>query len=271
MNIEELKLKLESLVKEINSLSQQNIVYFHPQPKEGSHILAIKGAKGTPVDNTSLYIQPNQTFNYIDIGLYGKSIEKEMLGFMVDLCGKSFHSYKHPKGQRQPFWRVEIEEFDIIRKAAYRYAGLESFKKYFDKSINNNIANDIQDIIEKNDIKTTEKESLIQCRIGQGKFRENLINLWQGCSVTGVKMISLLVASHIKPWCYSDNKERLDPFNGFLLLPNIDKAFDMGYISFDEKGMILISKDFDDFGLLGIKRSMQINIKDENIPYLDLN
>jgi hypothetical protein len=52
-------------------------------------------------------------------------------------------------------------------------------------------------------------------------------------------------------------------------LPNIDKAFDMGYISFDEKGMILISKDWDDFGLLGIKRSMQINIKDENIPYLE--
>jgi len=268
MNIEELKLKLENLVKEINSLSQQDIVFFHQQAKENSHNLVIKGVKGTPIYKTSLYIQPNQAFNCIDIGLYGISIEKEMLGFMVDLCGKSFHSYKHLQKKREPFWRVGIEDFDIIRKAAYRYAGLESFKKYFDQPISNNIANDIQDIIEKTDIKTTEKESLIQCRIGQGKFRENLINLWQGCSVTGVNMISLLVASHIKPWCYSDNKERLDPFNGFLLLPNIDKAFDMGYISFDEKGMIVISKDLDDFGLLGIKRSMQINIKDENIPYL---
>jgi hypothetical protein len=200
MKIEELKLKLERLVKEINSLSQQNIVYFHQQPKEGSHNLVIKGVKGTPIYKTSLYIQPNQTFNYIDICLYGISIEKEMLGFMVDLCGKSFHSYKHLQKKREPFWRVGIEDFDIIRKAAYRYVGLESFKKYFDQSINNNIAHDIQDIIEKNDIKNTEKESLIQCRIGQGKFRENLINLWQGCSVTGVKMISLLVASHIKPW-----------------------------------------------------------------------
>lgn len=267
MNIVELRIKLENLVKEINSLSQQNIVYFHQQAKEERNNMAIKGVKGTPIGSTSLYIHPNKKFTY-SISLYGKSIEKEMFDFMVDLCGKKPFGYAHPpKGQA--YWKVENENFNIIRKAAYRYAGLDSSREYFDQSLNNDIAHDIQKILKQTDIETTEKESLIQCRIGQGKFRENLINLWQGCSVTGVKIISLLVASHIKPWCYSDNKERLDPFNGFLLLPNIDKAFDMGYISFDEKGMILISKDLDDFGLLGIKRSMQINIKDENIPYLE--
>ena len=131
------------------------------------------------------------------------------------------------------------------------------------------IAQDIQEIIKQPNSEPTEKSSLILCRIGQGKFREDLIKLWQECSVTGFKMISLLVASHIKPWADSDNKERLDAFNGLLLLPNIDKAFDKGYISFDEMGTIIISKDLGDFGSLGIKRDMKINIKDENIPYLE--
>lgn len=103
MNIEELELKLESLVKEINSLSQQNVVYFHQQPKKDSYNLVIKGVKGTPIYRTSLYIQPNNVFNYIDICLYGISLEKEMLGFMVDLCGKSFHSYKHLKKKENHF------------------------------------------------------------------------------------------------------------------------------------------------------------------------
>ena len=82
-------------------------------------------------------------------------------------------------------------------------------------------------------------------------------------------MISLLVASHIKPWAYSDNKERLDPFNGLLLLPNIDKGFDTGYISFDNTGKIIISKDLGDYRLFGINKEMQINIKDGNIPYFE--
>jgi HNH endonuclease len=252
---------IESLVTEINSLSQKDIVNFHQQPKTPEN-MAIKGERGT------LYIQPNKTFTYIDICLYGISIEKEMFGFMVDLCGKSFDSYKHLK-KKEPYWRVGIENLSIIRKAAYRFAGLDSPKEYFDISLDNNIVDDIQHIIEQTDIETTERDSLIQSRIGQGKFRENLIKLWQECSVTGYKMVSLLVASHIKPWAYSDNKERLDPFNGLLLLPNIDKAFDMGYISFDKTGKILISKGFVDFGLLGIRKGIQINIKDGNIPYLE--
>ena len=49
------------------------------------------------------------------------------------------------------------------------------------------------------------------------------------------------MASHIKPWRDSDNQERLDAYNGLLLIPNYDKMFDKGYISFSTEGKIIIS------------------------------
>ena len=88
---------------------------------------------------------------------------------------------------------------------------------------------------------STEAEALVKARVGQGKFRNNLIEYWKGCSVTNCKYITILIASHIKPWKDSSNKERLDVYNGLLLLPNIDKLFDKGYISFRDTGKIMIS------------------------------
>lgn len=37
---------------------------------------------------------------------------------------------------------------------------------------------------------------------------------------------------------YANNQERLDQCNGILLLPNLDKAFDLGYITFTDVGSI---------------------------------
>ncbi len=94
-------------------------------------------------------------------------------------------------------------------------------------------------------ISSTEKENIVLSRIGQGKFREKLIKYWQGDSIMNLEKPFLLIASHIKPWRVSNNIERLDYFNGLLLLPNFDKLFDKGYITFDNKGKIIISKFLD--------------------------
>lgn len=91
--------------------------------------------------------------------------------------------------------------------------------------------------------KTTEAERLVVQRIGQNLFREALIDYWQGrCAVTGLDVVPLLRASHIKPWaaCASD-EERLDVFNGLLLAPNLDVLFDGGWITFSEAGALRIS------------------------------
>lgn len=91
----------------------------------------------------------------------------------------------------------------------------------------------------------TERDALIKARVGQGAYRDTLIAYWRGCSVTECSTPQLLRASHIKPWHKASHAERLDQFNGLLLTPNLDLAFDQGLISFDDDGGILLSADLD--------------------------
>lgn len=90
-------------------------------------------------------------------------------------------------------------------------------------------------------ISETERDAVIQARIGQGKFRKNLAKIETCCRITKVHEPAHLRASHIKPWRTSTNSERLDGENGFLLTPTIDHLFDRGFISFSDDGELLIS------------------------------
>ncbi|WP_220682712.1 HNH endonuclease [Methanofollis formosanus] len=118
----------------------------------------------------------------------------------------------------------------------------------------------------------TERASLVLSRIGQGVFRSDLKNYWKTCAVTGCAETELLVASHIKPWRDSDNFERLDVYNGLLLVPQIDRAFDRGYVSFDDGGKIIISRNLSDGDRkkLGIYPGMRLRTVEKNHrPYLE--
>ena len=59
--------------------------------------------------------------------------------------------------------------------------------------------------------------------------------------VTGTTDKRFLIASHIKPWRVSNNAEKLDGHNGFLMAPHIDKLFDGGWISFSDHGDVLVT------------------------------
>lgn len=120
-------------------------------------------------------------------------------------------------------------------------------------------------------LRETERESIVQSRIGQGIFRDKLMSYWEACSITNCEDFSLLRASHIKPWRVSNNEERLDVFNGLLLIPNLDLAFDKGLITFNEKGKIIISNRLSPqtCETLGIKSSMRLKkIEENHLPYL---
>jgi hypothetical protein len=85
-------------------------------------------------------------------------------------------------------------------------------------------------------------------RVGQNLFREGLLELWEGrCAVTGLAVPALLRASHIKPWadCETD-AERLDVYDGILLAPHLDAAFDRGLITVVDDGAIAVSEELDD-------------------------
>jgi hypothetical protein len=92
----------------------------------------------------------------------------------------------------------------------------------------------------------TEKNQIIAARIGQGYFRRSLIYECGFCPITGVDDSSVLIASHIKPWRYSTNQERLSAKNGLLFTPTYDKLFDKGIISFTDDKRIIISSRFSD-------------------------
>jgi len=143
---------------------------------------------------------------------------------------------------------------DSKGKGMYRNA-LNRYSDYLSETALTNIEGDIRSNPE---IKGTEKISLIQARLGQGKFRERLIKLWGHCSVSGYTNPALLIASHIKPWAKATNEERLDKYNGLLLTPNLDKAFDKGLITFDEHGKVIISKSLTEPRDLGIHPNLQI-------------
>lgn len=109
-------------------------------------------------------------------------------------------------------------------------------------------------------LSSTEREAIVKARIGQGRFRETLIEYWSACAVTDCAEAALLRASHIKPWAKAGLEERLSLYNGLLLSPALDACFDSGYISFDDEGRIAISKRLtaDDANALGINSDMRL-------------
>ncbi|MCM3654313.1 HNH endonuclease [Metabacillus litoralis] len=119
-------------------------------------------------------------------------------------------------------------------------------------------------------IAETESEVKTKIRLGQQKFRNDLLQLWEGkCALCGIDLSELLRASHSKPWKDSSNEERLDPFNGVLLCCNHDALYDKGFIAFDGQGRLHISSVIcdDDYLKYGLVPSTKIQIHSENKAY----
>lgn len=121
--------------------------------------------------------------------------------------------------------------------------------------------------------RSTEIERLVRQRVGQVRYRDALLTYWGGaCAVTGVAVTKALRASHAKPWAEcTDDAERLDAFNGFLLVANLDALFDRFLISFDDTGSLLTSARLSQSDLhgLGIHPGMTLRwLANEHRHYL---
>jgi len=103
----------------------------------------------------------------------------------------------------------------------------------------------IQDIRSLSTLPETEREQIIDARVGQGRFRSLVFAHEPRCRVTRVDRPEHLIASHIRPWRHSDNTQRLDSENGFMLTPNVDHLFDRGFITFSRKGRVFFSPAVD--------------------------
>lgn len=134
-------------------------------------------------------------------------------------------------------WEFHCPDYQSFYRVLGRYAALS-------RSLPNRVAERFYKATAKLP-QTTEAERMVVQRIGQNLFREALIDYWLGrCAVSGLDVLPLLRASHIKPWAVcASNEERLDVFNGLLLAPHLDALFDGGWISFADDGQMLVSEE----------------------------
>lgn len=123
----------------------------------------------------------------------------------------------------------------------------------------------------------TEAEQMVLARLGQGKFRENVIKTWgySGCAATSNPIKEFLTASHIVPWseCTGDDEwKRLDGANGILLCAHIDRLFDRHLISFKPARSgsdIRISSRLDLRGLAQVGITLDLKLEPNLMRYED--
>lgn len=124
-------------------------------------------------------------------------------------------------------------------------------------------------------VSATVRQALIDARVGQGGYRNRLLELWGSkCALTGCALKQILIASHSKSWAASTNEERVDEYNGLLLAAHVDRLFDAGLISFFDDGRMQRKNEVDDEVLkaLGISEDAQLRLVDpRHIPYLKVH
>ena len=164
-----------------------------------------------------------------------KALMKEYNGVIsLKILYSEIEKY-YPDAKKSEEWQAGL------RGVLYRDLG-KSFKR-LDGSLYSLIDYNEIDLLPNffKDNVVTEKEAVVKIRILQNKYRKDLLQCLKFCPITGISDERLLVASHIKPWRWSSDEEKLDVNNGFVFSPLYDKLFDKGYISFKENGELLIS------------------------------
>jgi len=131
------------------------------------------------------------------------------------------------------------KEAEDCRKAAVALHAHETTSA-FEHAVHEEVDKRIEgEIMEDPLLPETVRKTIVESRIGQGEFRQLVAQKETACRITGVENLDHLVASHIKPWRFSNNRERLDPSNGLMLTPTPDHLFDKGFISFSDTGTLL--------------------------------
>lgn len=189
--------------------------------------------------------------------LFENPIEKIVIYDRIkDLVSTSYSPFNINGNVNQGYlYKITRQEFDIILDLAN--AKVESINT---------------DVLEDDVSVETETLAVGKRRIGQGKYRRDVIKLWDGkCAITGTSIQEVLIASHIVPWKDSNSLEKTDEQNSILLSALYDKLFDKYLISFDDNGRIIINKKIsnEEKDSLSISDSIKISIKsDRMLNYL---
>lgn len=190
-------------LEKINALP--SLILFNVQEQD-----QLKGTRGYVNSNSSVY----SLIREISLPLV-----TYISAMQLERSGKSFF-----------YWKLFADFDEIAKRKAY----IENYGRL----IHN--ADNYQPLSVVSERPTSLYESK-PAREGQEIYRRKLLQECPFCPITLINEESLLIASHIKPWAVSNNKERIDPNNGFVLSPLYDKLFDRGYITFKYNKRVVIS------------------------------
>lgn len=165
---------------------------------------------------------------------------------------------KNYENRLKPVRNVNVDYYETPRAVSERLERTADVQGY------------IEDSSDIDELAGEERNAIVKLRVNQSIFRDNLIKRYGKCCLCGVNCKELLLASHIKPWADSDEKEKLDVDNGLLLCPAHDRLFDKGFITFTDDGFIEISEELDEMNrtFLNVHEGMRINLTEDNSKYL---
>ena len=106
----------------------------------------------------------------------------------------------------------------------------------------------------------------------QVQYRQELLDSMPQCLITNVTEDRILEACHIKPFSKCDNEEeQYDVANGLVFTPTYHVLFDLGFISFRDDGVILISPFLSNMNKnrLQLVDDKKYRIPDKCAKYLD--
>ena len=126
---------------------------------------------------------------------------------------------------------VKFQDEDTNKKYIYMKPIL-FVKSQSDELLNKNITANVAE----------EYNKKITIRKKQNKYRLELLSEMPFCPFTNITEDRILVACHIKPFSVCENdEERYDCKNGITMTPTFHTLFDIGFITFEDDGKLIIS------------------------------
>lgn len=205
---------------------------------------------------------PADTREYVDFGHYGtgKTIP---LWHEQGGCGKTMYAMKATRS----YGRDEPMHFDLESRLELHRMVWLAYQRSSPLS-----TEWLQWLEEQERSPRTTKASCIGARRVDDEFRDRVIEHWEGrCAITGLAVKECLEASHIKPWARSTDEERVDVFNGLPLVPNLHKLFDLGLITLNDDGTVIVSEGLSarEREVLGVDAPLRADgLKDAHRRYL---
>ena len=202
------------------------------------------------------YMFPNQPYSENITQMYNE-LKKETEEIPEDILRYSFR--KKFDDQNRYYLVLENggdnrKNYNYIRNIALPRITKYCFIKFKDKKTGKKyiymrpilfndlkVKEEIEEILVENDKSVSESKKQTR-RLKQGEYRRKLLDSMPFCPFTKVTDDRILVACHIKPFsdCETD-EERYDSKNGITMTPTYHTLFDLGFISFENDGSLLVS------------------------------